>query len=137
MPEEKSITREDLEYVFNAAAEKFMKVFQAARIEPEISITHNGTTSVDDINKALTNMVLEKAKVAAGGSYQAGQNTTQPKNITDYKVNLLGHEIKRISSVLFDGCRAKIEFWYGGEKDCGGSFTADVPIDWITFESKD
>ncbi|QAT48581.1 hypothetical protein EQM14_01615 [Caproiciproducens sp. NJN-50] len=62
------ITRADLEYMFNTAAEKFFKEFKAARIEPVINI-NSGSTSVKEISKQLAQMFRESADSAAGGCY--------------------------------------------------------------------
>ena len=58
------------------------------------------------------------------------------KAIKDLKITLLGHELKYVSKFSFEGMRVKLEFWWGGEGDKEGSFSVDVPCNWVTLDFK-
>lgn len=134
MAEQRDIEKENLEYIAEAAAKKFFEQFSKAKVEPTINI-NSGSASVEEISKQLAKMIQESASAAAGGCYSK-KPCNPPKTIKDLKITLLGHELKHVSKLDFEGCRVKLDFWYGGEKDNEGSFSVDVPGDWVTFDFK-
>lgn len=79
------ITRADLEYMFNTAAEKFFKTFNAAKVEPTITIqnaTISGEADVKKINEELSKMVQKSTDVAAVGRYsESPSHATMVKQI--------------------------------------------------------
>ena len=96
---EKPITREDLEYMFNTATEKFVKEFQAAKVEPQITI-QNATLSckadVKKINKELAEMLQESADAVAGGCYSE-KPCNPPKSTNEEIRETLQKQIQLLS----------------------------------------
>lgn len=83
MAEEERLTREDLEYVFNKATEKFFKTFNAAKVEPTITIqnaTISGEADVKKIDESLAKMIQKSASVTASGCYFEDSKPS-PENI--------------------------------------------------------
>lgn len=67
------IEKENLKYVFEAAAAKFYAQFNATKVEPSINIAEQHVhqeADVNAINYALGDMVKQQSAVSAGGKYQ-------------------------------------------------------------------
>lgn len=66
------IEKENLKYVFEAAAAKFYASFNATRVDPTVVIQNQNVTQtadLDEVDRYLGNMVAGRAATSAGGKY--------------------------------------------------------------------